>query len=62
MKDICLQCHTPPLVDRVYKEGDAVVDATNEKVLAARAIMDGLKSGRPALDQRLQPADPVHLF
>jgi len=42
MKDICLQCHTPQLVDRIYKEGAAVVDATNEKVLAARAIMDSL--------------------
>jgi hydroxylamine dehydrogenase len=44
MKEICLQCHTPPLVDRVYKEATAVVDATNEKVLAARAIMDSLKA------------------
>jgi hypothetical protein len=44
MKDICLQCHTPPLVDRVYKEGAAVVEATNEKVLAAKAIMDSLKA------------------
>lgn len=43
MKDICMQCHTPPLVDRVYKEATAVVDATNEKILAARSIMDGLK-------------------
>jgi len=44
MKDICLQCHTPPLVDRIYKEGIAVVDATNEKVLAAKSIMDSLKA------------------
>lgn len=44
MKHICLQCHTPPLVDRIYKEGTAVVDATNEKVLAARSIMDSLKA------------------
>jgi hypothetical protein len=44
MKDICLQCHTPPLVDRVYREAAAVVDATNEKVLAARSIMDGLRA------------------
>ena len=42
MKTICLQCHTPPLVDRVYQEGAAVVDATNRKVLAAKAIMDSL--------------------
>jgi hydroxylamine dehydrogenase len=44
MKDVCLQCHTPPLVDRIFKEGDAVVDATNQKVLAARGIMDSLKA------------------
>lgn len=43
MKDICRQCHTAELVDRVYRQGDAVVDATNEKVLAARAIMDLLQ-------------------
>jgi len=44
MKQVCLQCHTPPLVDRVYKNAAAVVDATNQKVLAARAIMDSLKA------------------
>ena len=44
MKQICLQCHTAPLVDRVYKEGDAVVDATNKKVEAAKAIMDSLQA------------------
>ena len=44
MKNICLQCHTPPLVERVFKNGSAVVAATNEKVLAARAIMDSLKA------------------
>jgi hypothetical protein len=43
MKDICMQCHTPPLIERVYKEASAVVDATNEKILSARAIMDGLR-------------------
>jgi hypothetical protein len=42
MKDICQQCHTPALVDRVYREAEAVVDATNEKVLSAKSIMDGL--------------------
>jgi hypothetical protein len=44
MKHICLQCHTPPLVERVYKDGAAVVDDTNKKVLAAKAIMDSLKA------------------
>ena len=44
MKDICVQCHTPELVDRIYREGAAVVEATNEKVLAAKAIMDSLNA------------------
>jgi hydroxylamine dehydrogenase len=43
MKDICMQCHTPPLIERVYKEASAVVEATNEKVLSGRSIMEGLR-------------------
>jgi len=43
MKDICRQCHTAKLVDRIYAEGGAVVDATNEKMLAAKAIMESLQ-------------------
>jgi hydroxylamine dehydrogenase len=43
MKDICLQCHMPPLVDRVYKDAEAVVASTNEKVLTGKAVMDGLR-------------------
>lgn len=43
MKDICMQCHTPPLVERVYREAQAVVEATNEKVLAGKEVMDGLR-------------------
>lgn len=42
MKDICLQCHTAPLIDRVYSEAKAVVEATNEKVTSGKAIMAGL--------------------
>jgi mono/diheme cytochrome c family protein len=43
MKDICSQCHTPGLIDRVYKEAEAVVESTNEKVLTGKAVMDGLR-------------------
>ena len=43
MKDICYQCHSPKLIERVYKDAEAVVEATNEKVLAAKSVMDGLK-------------------
>jgi nitrate/TMAO reductase-like tetraheme cytochrome c subunit len=42
MKDLCEQCHTAPLVDRVYEEADAVVKATNEKVLEGKNLMAGL--------------------
>ena len=42
MKEVCIQCHTSPLIERVYRDAEAVVDATNEKVLAAKAVMDGL--------------------
>jgi len=44
MKDICMQCHTPPLIERVYKEAEAVVEATNEKVIAGKGVMDGLRN------------------
>jgi hypothetical protein len=43
MKDVCMQCHTPPLVERVYREAEAVVESTNEKVLAGKSVMDGLR-------------------
>lgn len=43
MKDICAQCHTPALIDRVYAQADDVVASTNEKVQAAKTIMDGLR-------------------
>jgi hypothetical protein len=43
MKDICMQCHTPPLIERVYKEAEAVVQATNEKVLSGKGVMEGLR-------------------
>ncbi len=42
MKQVCSQCHTAPLIDRVYTQADQVVASTNAKVLAAKAIMDDL--------------------
>jgi hydroxylamine dehydrogenase len=52
MKQICVQCHTAPLVDRVYAEAANVVAATNEKVQTATDIMtalrkDGVLTGAP---------------
>jgi hypothetical protein len=42
MKDICQQCHTPAMIDRVYAEAEAVVKSTNEKVSSGKAIMESL--------------------
>jgi hypothetical protein len=43
MKQVCAQCHTQALVDRVYTQAEAVVVNTNSKVLAAKDIVDGLR-------------------
>jgi hypothetical protein len=43
MKQVCTQCHTQALVDRVYTQAEAVVASTNTKVLAAKDIVDGLR-------------------
>lgn len=43
MKDLCMQCHTAPLIDRVYHEAEAVVTSTNEKIESARQLMAGLR-------------------
>jgi hydroxylamine dehydrogenase len=42
MKQVCVQCHTQALVDRVYAQAEQVVASTNTKVLAAKDIVDGL--------------------
>ncbi|HEY1264510.1 MAG TPA: ammonia-forming cytochrome c nitrite reductase subunit c552, partial [Terriglobales bacterium] len=38
MKQVCNQCHTPQLIDRVYAQAEQVVKTTNEKVTAAKSI------------------------
>lgn len=43
MKQVCAQCHTQALVDGVYTRAEQVVASTNAKVLAAKAIVDGLR-------------------
>jgi hydroxylamine dehydrogenase len=42
MKQVCAQCHTQALIDRVYTQAEQVVANTNTKVLAAKEIVDGL--------------------
>jgi hydroxylamine dehydrogenase len=43
MKQVCEQCHTAALVDRVYVQAEQVVENTNGKVVAAKDIIDGLR-------------------
>jgi hydroxylamine dehydrogenase len=43
MKQVCGQCHTPGLVDRVYSQAEQVVQSTNERVKAAQDVVTGLR-------------------
>jgi hypothetical protein len=43
MKAICVQCHTRPLIDRIYSEAEKVVANTNQQVQEATDIINGLK-------------------
>jgi hypothetical protein len=52
MKQVCSQCHTPAVIDRVYSQADQVVVSTNQKVKAAQDLVgdlrkDGRLSGPP---------------
>jgi hydroxylamine dehydrogenase len=43
MKEVCTQCHTGPVIDRVYQQAEKVVEVTNEKVARARGVVDALR-------------------
>jgi hypothetical protein len=43
MKSLCSNCHSKPVVERVYADSEKAVAATNDKVKAVRAVMDGLR-------------------
>ena len=43
MKQVCLQCHTPNTVDRVYTQAEQVVVNTNAKVKTAQDLMASLR-------------------
>jgi hydroxylamine dehydrogenase len=52
MKDVCRNCHTQPLIDRVYTEAEQVLNSTNQRIGEARALMDrlrkdGVLAGKP---------------
>src|SRR5262249_27246841 len=61
MKQICNQCHTPQIINRVYAQAEQVVQSTNEKVTAAKTLVDGLRAqgiiGGPPFSQ---PIDFVY--
>jgi len=61
MKQICVQCHTQPLIDRVYTDAERVVASTNERVQTASDIMTGLrKDGVLTTPPFSQPIDFVY--
>jgi hypothetical protein len=43
MQETCRQCHSQPTIDRVYREAEKAVEATNAKVKAAEEIISGLR-------------------
>jgi hypothetical protein len=43
MKQVCLQCHTPGIPDRVYTQAEQVVQNTNGRIKAAQDLMAGLR-------------------
>jgi hydroxylamine dehydrogenase len=54
MKDVCLQCHTRPQVDRVYEQAEKVVGETNDKVKGAKAIVEGLRKEGLLSDKKFE--------
>ncbi len=61
MKQVCAQCHTAAVIDPVYQRAEAVVTATNEKVTAAKEVIDGLrKDGALSSPPFSQPIDFVY--
>lgn len=43
MKQICNQCHSKTLIDRVYTQAEQVLASTNEKVQKAQDLVAGLR-------------------
>jgi hydroxylamine dehydrogenase len=43
MKQICNQCHSKTLIDRVYTQAEDVLKSTNEKVQKAQELVAGLR-------------------
>ncbi|MBC7927627.1 MAG: hypothetical protein H7039_18425, partial [Bryobacteraceae bacterium] len=41
-KQVCNQCHTKPLIDRVFTQAEQVLHQTNARVNEAKQIVEGL--------------------
>jgi len=60
MQQICNQCHTRSLIERVYSQAEQVVGSTNEKVQKAQDLVAGLrKDGIVRAQPYQQPIDFV---
>jgi hypothetical protein len=61
MKQVCSQCHTPALIERVYSQAEQVVVNTNERVKTAQDLVAGLrKDGLITGPPFSQPIDFVY--
>ncbi len=61
MKQVCSQCHTPALIERIYAQGDKVVENTNARVTEAKNLVDSLrKDGSLSGPPFSQPIDFVY--
>jgi hypothetical protein len=58
MKEVCTQCHTQPVVEKVYAEAEKVVESTNQKVKEVQDIyLDLRKEGLISAKPFSQPID-----
>lgn len=61
MKQVCSQCHTPVVYDRVYSQAEQVVLTTNERVRVVQDLMNGLRKDGVLTGQPFsQPIDFVY--
>jgi nitrate/TMAO reductase-like tetraheme cytochrome c subunit len=61
MKQVCTQCHTPALIDRVYQQAELAVQNTNQRVQQAQELMTSLrKEGALSGPPFSQPIDFVY--
>jgi hydroxylamine dehydrogenase len=62
MKQLCNQCHSRSLIDRVYIQAEAVVSATNDKVQKAQDLVTALRKDGVLASQPFQKPIDFLLF